>query len=128
VCPCPVTPRAAYVGALECGQVVRPAAQTQVWSHHTMNQIRQKWERWLEDIRQQLHAVMRSRLVLRETFALIRDNPNLPPSSLIYHHLRAWYGDHAIMALRRQIKDSRQSTSFVRLLNDIQPESCVIPV
>ncbi len=91
-----------------------------------MKNKRLKWERWLEVIRQQLHAVMRSRLILRETFALIRANPQLPPSSLIYHHLRVWYGDHAIMALRRQIKDSQQSISFVRLLRDIQANAALL--
>lgn len=86
----------------------------------------QKWERWLETIRQQLHAVMRSRLILRQTFALIRNNPQLPPSSLIYHELRVWYGDYAIMALRRQVKDNQKSISFVRLLRDIEANAALL--
>ncbi len=91
-----------------------------------MKQKLQKWERWLEAIRLQLQAVMRSRFILRETFALIRDNPSLPPSSFIYHHLRVWYGDHAIMALRRQVKEDRQSISLVRLLRDIEANAALL--
>jgi hypothetical protein len=91
-----------------------------------MRQKREKWIRWLERIKQQLHAVMESRHVFEETFRLIRENPALPRESLIYLHLRIWYGDHAVMAVRRQIKNDPSAISLLRLLLDVQGSAHVI--
>lgn len=92
-----------------------------------MNPKLHKWERWLNAIRGELTEIMRSRLVFREIFDLIQSNPELPSSSLVYFHLRAWYGDHAIMALRRQLKDGQQSISFLGLLQDIHENTTLVP-
>ncbi|MBK7832186.1 MAG: hypothetical protein IPJ56_07545 [Gemmatimonadetes bacterium] len=90
-----------------------------------MNQKIQKWSRWLDAIKQQLHDVMRSRVVFNDTFRVIVENPALPRNSLVYHHLRAWYGDHAIMAVRRQLKVDRSAISLLRLLEEIEAHAAI---
>jgi hypothetical protein len=81
---------------------------------------REKWVRWLEEIKQQVYSAMESRLIYRETSAIIQANKSLPEQSAFYGRLQLWYAESALMAVRRQAKIDSQAISLARLMREIQ--------
>jgi hypothetical protein len=81
---------------------------------------REKWVRWLEEIKQQVYSAMESRLIYRETSEIIQANITLPKESAFYGRLQLWYAESALMAVRRQAKIDSQAISLARLMREIQ--------
>jgi hypothetical protein len=91
-----------------------------------MSSKRQKWERWLKEIRHQVYSAMESRLVYRQTSQIIWANDTLPKESAFYGRMQLWYAESSLMAVRRQTKIDPQAISLARLLNEIQREPSLI--
>jgi len=85
-----------------------------------------KWRRWLQAIKIQLYVAAESHHVFHEIFAMVRANPSLPRTSLVYGRLGLWYGDSVLMAVRRQAKSMPQSISLRRLLEEIRDNPAVL--
>lgn len=85
-----------------------------------MSPKREKWVRWLEEIKQQVYSAMESRLIYRETSEIIQANSDLPKESAFYGRFQLWYAESALMAVRRQTKIDTQAISLARLMREIQ--------
>ena len=79
----------------------------------------EKWERWLETIKQQLYSIMQSREIYRGTMRAVVNNPAVPQRNVFWRHLQQWYADSLIMGVRRQAKSEKQAISLARLLEEM---------
>ncbi len=90
-----------------------------------MKRILDRWERWLQAIYDDMVDQATSRMVFRETTAIITTNPLIPKDSDFLQFLEKWYVDSTVMGLRRQLKVSRDSVSLAGLLQDIAANSAL---
>lgn len=80
----------------------------------------EKWERWLDEIKDQIRSLLWSRQIFNETFDIIRANPLLPRQNSLYGALQMWYAASVLSGVRRQLKSGDQSISLAGLLDEIR--------
>ncbi|WP_353268361.1 hypothetical protein [Gemmatimonas sp.] len=91
-----------------------------------MNKKILKWERWLDEIKQQIRSLLWSRQIYNETFDIIRANPLLPNQNSLYGAMQMWYSASALSGIRRQLKSGDQSISLAGLLEDIRDNPALL--
>ena len=81
----------------------------------------EKWERWLETIYKDFREVFFNKHIFWEIQAIIRNNPNLENYKPNWFNvfLGQSYFDYAVSAIRRQIKNQKDSILLARLLEEI---------
>jgi hypothetical protein len=84
-----------------------------------MNERFAKWNRWLDIIYAQVTDLAVYRHIFWEVQNIIKNNPNIQKASSFYTFLGTSYVALAVMGVRRQLKQDKQSISFVRLLQEI---------
>jgi hypothetical protein len=79
-----------------------------------------KWVRWLdENIYYEILVLSDYRYIFWEVQKVIQENPKIQKPSSFYGFLGQWYSTSAVMCIRRQIKNQRDSISLARLLSEI---------
>ena len=84
-----------------------------------MNERFAKWNRWLDIIYDQVTDLAVYRHIFWEVQNIIKNNQRIQKPSSFYTFLGTSYVALAVMGVRRQIKQDRQSISFARLLQEI---------
>ena len=84
-----------------------------------MNERFAKWNRWLEIIYDQVTDLDVYRHIFWEVQNIIKNNQRIQKPSSFYTFLGTSYVALAVMGVRRQIKQGRQSIAFARLLQEI---------
>lgn len=79
----------------------------------------QKWRCWLKHIRHDIFRLHHDRYLYHEIMALIKRNPQLPKSSVVYDWLSSNYATSAAIGIRRQCDSAPNVISLRRLLEDI---------
>ena len=79
----------------------------------------EKWLKWMQTIQDEIIKLLSDVKVFWEVQDMIRQNPHIQKPSYFYHYLESSYISHALVGLRRQIKNQKDSISFVGLLKDI---------
>ena len=91
-----------------------------------MDQKFQKWGKWLETIRYEVTDLVRSKHIFWKLGDIVKNNPKIQKPNSFYKFAGDTYIAYSVMGVRRQIKYSRQSVSFVRLLEEIRKNPCVL--
>ncbi len=91
-----------------------------------MNEKTAKWQRWLNDVKQQMRSLFWSRQIFNETIEVIRANPLLPQENSFYGAMQMWYAASVLSGIRRQLKSSDQSISLVRILEEIRDQPALL--
>lgn len=93
-----------------------------------MDQRFEKWERWLETIREEVMDLVRSKHIFWKLGDIVKNNPKIQKPNSFYKFAGDTYVAYSVMSVRRQIKYSKckQSISFVGLLKEIIQTPCVL--
>ncbi len=81
-----------------------------------------KWTKWLKVIHDDIQSLLVNRSIFWEVQKIIKDNKDIQKPSTFYKYLGDTYVAYSAIAIRRQIKNDKQSISFVRLLSDIMED------
>ena len=82
---------------------------------------RAKWQDWLERIGNDLLDLAVASHLHKETFQIVASNPALIGTpSTYWWFMDLTFGDYAILAVRRQLKDDGDSISLLRLLRQLR--------
>ena len=84
-----------------------------------MNSKLRNWLLWMKVIHNEILGLVRDNSMFWEVQDIIRANPRIQKPGAFYRYLGRSYLSHALAGLRRQIKPSKDSVSFVGLLDDI---------
>ena len=91
-----------------------------------MTQRIKKWVGWFEKIDDEICLLVSNRDIYREVQEIIDSNPKIKGQNLFHEFLGHTYIDYVLMAIRRQIKNNKDSLSFARLLNEIIETPCIL--
>jgi hypothetical protein len=81
----------------------------------------EKWERWLEEIRQEIVTMYHHRHVYETMQEIVRRHGSLPPSS-VFNFIRDTYGITQSVAVRRQAETREGVISIGALLTEIRSD------
>jgi hypothetical protein len=84
-----------------------------------MNTRLKKWIRWLKVAHDDIQQLVINRNIFWEVQRMIKVNNELHKPSSFYMYLGDMYVAYVTIGIRRQIKVSRQSISFARLLTEL---------
>ena len=84
-----------------------------------MEQKFKKWNRWFDDIYEEVVRLVERQQIFGEVQGIIKANPEIQKPNAFYRFLESTYADANIMGVRRQIRPHKDSFSFVGLLEDI---------
>ena len=84
-----------------------------------MDQRFQKWEKWLETIREEVMDLVRSRHIFWKLGNVVKNNVKIQKPNSFYEFAGKTYFAYALMGIRRQIKPHKDSISFAGLLQEI---------
>ncbi len=79
----------------------------------------EKWLRWMEEIHNDIQALVQDANMFWEVQGIIRENPRIQKPNAFYSYLARTYFSHAAAGIRRQTELQKDSISFVRLLGEI---------
>lgn len=80
----------------------------------------QKWVKWLDkDIYHEVLVLSDYQFIFWEVQKIIQENPKIQKPSSFYSFVGQWYSTAAVMSIRRQIKNQKDSISLARLLSEI---------
>lgn len=91
--------------------------------------MKQKIEKWQREILRIQNAVTRLldyRRWNRVYEQIVAANPLLHPGIPVLDYFRNIYGDYAVMAIRRQARDQKDSISLIGLLRDLEENASFI--
>jgi len=91
-----------------------------------MDQRFEKWERWLEAIREEVMDLVRSKHIFWKLGDIVKNNPKIQKPNSFYKFAGETYFAYAVMGIRRQIRPHKDSISFVGLLQEIIETPCVL--
>ena len=91
-----------------------------------MDQKFEKWERWLEAIREEVMDLVRSKHIFWKLGDIVKNNPKIQKPNSFYKFAGETYFVYAVMGIRRQIKPHKDSVSFAGLLQEIIEMPCVL--
>ncbi len=78
-----------------------------------------KWIRWLEISHDEIQQLLIAKDIFWSVQVLIRNNEDIQKPSAFYQYLGDTYISHVVIGIRRQVKVSDQSVSFLRLLKEV---------
>lgn len=84
-----------------------------------MQQKIEKWQRQIDRIRDLVAQMQDYRRWNRVYEEIVAANPQLRPGMPVVDYFRNVYCDYAVMAIRRQARDQKDSISLIGLLRDI---------
>ena len=84
-----------------------------------MDQKFEKWERWLEEIYNEVVEILTNRRSFLKVWDIVNGNPKIQKPNSFYKLLDDTYAAYGISAIRRQIKPQKDSISFIGLLKEI---------
>ena len=79
----------------------------------------EKWLKWMQVIHDEIQLLVWEAKMFWEVQDIIRNNPSIQRPNPFYRYLGRSYGSYALVGLRRQIKQQKDSISFVGLLEDV---------
>nr|WP_290226542.1 hypothetical protein [Trichocoleus desertorum] len=85
-----------------------------------MEQKTQKWNRWVQVLREQITRLVRSNYIYAETRKIVVENSAINNSNLFYDWLTRNYVDATLMGIRRQLDEHPDCISLIKLLRDLQ--------
>ncbi|MCY4552676.1 MAG: hypothetical protein OXC79_03295 [Candidatus Poribacteria bacterium] len=84
-----------------------------------MEQKFKKWEKWLDEIYNEVVDILTNQRSFSEVWAIVNGNPKLQKPNSFYKFLNDTYAAYGVSAVRRQIKPHKDSISFIGLLKEI---------
>jgi len=78
-----------------------------------------KWICWLKVVHDDVQQLLINRNIFWDVQEIIKNNPDLHKPSSFYSYLGDTYVAYVSIGIRRQVKVSKQSISFARLLSEI---------
>ncbi|MEP0872513.1 hypothetical protein NDA01_22100 [Trichocoleus desertorum AS-A10] len=91
-----------------------------------MEQKIQKWNRWVQILREQITRLVQSNYIYAETRKIVVENSAINNSNLFYDWLTRNYVDATFMGIRRQLDDHSDCISLIKLLRDLQINSTLL--
>ncbi len=92
-----------------------------------MKQKHEKWLCWLKDMKGEIRELVMAKYIYHEIINIRDNNPHLnKQDNLFFEYLAHTYTSHAVSGIRRQVKYSKQSISFARLLKEIISEPKIL--
>lgn len=91
-----------------------------------MDQRFEKWEKWLEIIREEVMGLVRNKYIFWKLGDIVKNNPEIQKPNSFYKFAGDTYFAYAVMGIRRQTKPNKDSISFVGLLEEIVEMPCVL--
>ncbi|MBW4488331.1 MAG: hypothetical protein KME12_11135 [Trichocoleus desertorum ATA4-8-CV12] len=85
-----------------------------------MEQKIQKWNKWLQVLRQEITKLIQSNYIYAETREIVIANPDINNSNIFYDWLTRNYVCTTLMGIRRQLDEHSDSISLVKFLRDLQ--------
>jgi hypothetical protein len=79
-----------------------------------------KWRKWFDEIRLDIQSLLTMRHVYDELSGIIKKNPRIQRPSIFYDFLVTVYASSAVIGVRRQIKNKKDSISIARLLDEMR--------
>ena len=96
-----------------------PSGEACVMFSSSMDTKLQKWIKWLDIIKIEISEILIGRNIFWQLLESV-ESDSVKRGKIIYgHYLCSSFTSHVMMAIRRQIKDNKQSISLVRLLNEL---------
>lgn len=92
-----------------------------------MNSKVEKWGRWLDVIGGQIQNMLVKQDIHNTTLNIISNNKALHQHNPFFDYLFHTYISYISVALRRQLKNHKDSISLCRLLNDMSENMDIIP-
>lgn len=86
----------------------------------------EKWVRWLKIVHDDIRQLLVNQSIFWEVQKMIKANSDLHKPSSFYRYLGDTYVAYATIGIRRQIKGSKQSISFARLLHELSETPSVL--
>ncbi len=91
-----------------------------------MKQKIEKWQHEIERVRNAVTRLLDYRRWNRVYEGIVAANPLLRPGVPVLDYFRNIYGDYAVMAIRRQCRQQRDSVSLLGLLKDLEQNAAFI--
>ena len=85
-----------------------------------------KWDRWLNDIYEEVVRLLEHQQIFGKVQDIIKANREIQKPNAFYRFLANTYGDSSIMGIRRQVKPHKDSISLVGMLEEIIESPSVI--
>jgi len=85
-----------------------------------------RWQRWFDNIKDQIFTLHHNRRIYRDVMAMIDENPALQVPSAFYTWMRTTYVYDMTMAVRRLVDRHQRTISFYRLMEEIASHPEVI--
>jgi hypothetical protein len=86
----------------------------------------EKWIKWSDAIQADLRSTVILNLIYHDLADIVKANDALPQENPLYWYLSVQHAQSIAMAVRRQVKNQRDSISLIGLLEDVRDNANLI--